>query len=101
METTPKTTNLRALLVDDSELDAELLVRELQNSGYTVTHQRVDTAQAMQAALAQAPWDLVISDYKMPRFGGMQALELVKASGLDLPFILVSGAVGVGRRDRA
>jgi PAS domain S-box-containing protein len=94
METTPKKTNLRALLVDDSEFDTELLVRELQDSGYTVAHQRVDTAQALQAALAQSPWDLVISDYKMPRFGGLQALELVKASGLDLPFILVSGAVG-------
>ena len=94
METTPKKTNLRVLLIDDSELDAELLVRELQDSGYTVTPKRVDTAQALQAALDQSSWDLVISDYRMPRFGGMQALELVKASGLDLPFFLVSGAVG-------
>jgi hypothetical protein len=94
METTPETTPLRALVVDDSELDAELLVRELRESGFAVTHERVDTAQALQTALAQSRWDIVISDYKMPRFGGMQALELVKASGLDLPFFLVSGAVG-------
>jgi len=85
---------LRCLVVEDVEDDALLVLRELRAGGCDVTAERVETAEAMQAALARQPWDFVISDYKMPRFSGTAALELLKASGLDLPFIIVSGTIG-------
>ena len=93
-KTLPRPANLRVLLVEDSEIDAELLVRELQRFGYAPAWERVDTPEALQAALVRQPWDLVLADYAMPRFSGLDALELVKASGLELPFILVSGTIG-------
>ncbi|MBI2875504.1 MAG: response regulator [Candidatus Tectomicrobia bacterium] len=85
---------LRVLIVDDSEDDAILLVRELRCSGYELTFERVDTPAAMKAALDKQPWDIVIADYIMPQFDGLAALALLQESGLDLPFILVSGTIG-------
>ena len=78
-------------MVEDSEAGRRLLVRELERHGYAVAWQRVAGAAQLEAALAREPWDLVLSDYVLPGFGGLEALEIVKASGLDLPFILVSG----------
>ena len=85
---------LRVLLVEDSEDDATLVVRALAKGGFTTSHERVDTAEAMAACLAGQEWDLILSDYSMPRFNGMAALKLMQEKGVDLPFILVSGAVG-------
>ncbi len=85
---------LRALLVEDSADDAKLLLRELKRSGFTVTHQRVDTAVALREALRSQVWDIVLSDWTMPGFNGLEALAIVRASGLDRPFILVSGTIG-------
>jgi len=85
---------LRLLIVEDSEDDTLLLVRELRRAGDDVTFQRVDTAEAMTAALARQAWDLIIADYSMPHFSGTAALELLKKSGLDIPFIFVSGTIG-------
>jgi len=85
---------MRMLMVEDSENDALLVLRELRRGGYDVTWERVETAETMRAALDRQPWDIVISDYRMPHFNGLDALELLKASGRDLPFILVSGTVG-------
>lgn len=85
---------LRALLVEDSEQDALLVVRELKRGGFDVTFERVDTPEAMSAALAKQTWDIVLSDYCMPRFSAPMALGLVKERKLDLPFIIVSGTVG-------
>ncbi|MBI5250693.1 MAG: response regulator [Desulfomonile tiedjei] len=85
---------LRVLIVEDSEIDAGLVVRELQHYGYTVLSRRVDTGPALEEALEIQPWDVVLSDFAMPRFTGLEALEVVKASGLDLPFILISGTIG-------
>jgi PAS domain S-box-containing protein len=87
-------TSLRALIVEDSENDALLVLRELRRGGYDVTWERVETAETMRAALDRQPWDIVISDYKMPHFTGLEALNLLRAGGVDLPFILVSGTVG-------
>ena len=85
---------LRVLIVEDNERDAALLVRELQRGGYDLTFERVDTADAMNAAFESQSWDLVVSDFSMPRFSAQAALALVKARELDLPFIIVSGTVG-------
>ncbi|MDO8690001.1 MAG: PAS domain-containing protein, partial [Dehalococcoidia bacterium] len=85
---------LRALIVEDSEDDAALLLRELRLGGYDVIFLRVDTAPAMEEALEGQEWDLVIADYVMPSFSGLVALGLLKNRGLDLPFIIVSGQIG-------
>jgi two-component system, NarL family, sensor histidine kinase UhpB len=85
---------LRLLLVEDSEDDAILLLRMLRRGGYEPSCQRVDTPQAMEAALANPSWDLVIADYVIPGFGGLPALQLLKDRGLDIPFIMVSGQMG-------
>ena len=84
---------LRALLVEDVEHDSVLVLRELKRGGYDVTFERVETSEAMAAALARQPWDIVLSDYSLPRFSAPMALALVKERGLDLPFIIVSGTV--------
>ncbi len=84
---------LQVLIVEDSEDDAMLLARELRRQGYDLSWERVETAQGMSSAL-ERPWDVILSDYKMPRFSGIEALELLQDRGLDLPFILTSGAIG-------
>lgn len=85
---------LHVLITEDSEDDALLLVRELHRAGYEPTFERVDSPESLSAALPKRPWDLVIADYTMPRFSGTDALEIVKKSGLDAPFIFVSGTIG-------
>jgi PAS domain S-box-containing protein len=85
---------LRVLIVEDSEADAALLVRQLRRAGYDPDWQRVDTAQAMHAALTERTWDAILSDYSMPCFSAPAALELTQALGLDLPFIIVTGTIG-------
>jgi len=88
---------LRLLLVEDSEDDAQLLVRELARAGFEPRVERVDTAAAMQRALDREQWDIVVGDYSMPQFGGAAALELLRARGLDIPFVIVSGTIGEER----
>jgi hypothetical protein len=85
---------LRILTVDDSQEDAELLVRDLSQSGYEIVHERVQTPEAMKAALVSKTWDAVISDYSLSQFSGVDALNLLKQTGLDVPFIIVSGMMG-------
>jgi len=84
---------LKVLIVEDSENDAFLLEIELQRAGYSPQCQRVETAEALEDALQNRKWDLVIGDYVMPRFNGLAALEMVKSRGLDIPFIIVSGHI--------
>ena len=86
-------TSLRLLLIEDSENDAQLLVRELKRAGYDVRYERVDTEETLNAALDRQMWDLAIGDYSMPQFSGMAALRLIQERGLDLPFISVSGTI--------
>ena len=85
---------LRVLIVEDSEDDTLLMVRELGRGGYQTDYRRVDSAAELRQQLAQEDWHLVLADYRIPRFSGLKALELVREMGLDLPFILVSGAIG-------
>ncbi|MDO9372110.1 MAG: PAS domain S-box protein, partial [Gammaproteobacteria bacterium] len=84
---------LRVLIVEDVEDDAVLLVLELKRGGYEPVSERVETPQAMSAALAQ-PWDIILSDYSMPHFSATAALELLQQSGRDIPFVIVSGSIG-------
>ncbi|ABA89803.1 response receiver sensor diguanylate cyclase/phosphodiesterase, PAS domain-containing [Syntrophotalea carbinolica DSM 2380] len=85
---------LNLLLAEDCEDDALLLIRALRHGGYRLTVERVETAEAMRAALATGKWDLIISDYSMPRFSALAALEVARENGLDLPFIVLSGNIG-------
>ncbi|MBI4498683.1 MAG: GAF domain-containing protein [Chloroflexi bacterium] len=85
---------LRVLNVEDSEDDALLLRRHLARAGYDLTIERVDTANALTAALDRQEWDIVIADYVMPHFSAPAALALVQERGIDLPFIILSGAIG-------
>lgn len=87
-------TPLRVLMVEDSGDDAELLLLELERGGYDPVHERVDSQEAMAAALEGRSWDVVISDYVMPQFSGLAALALLKEMEIDLPFIIVSGRIG-------
>ena len=84
---------LRALIAEDSEDDALLLARHLQQ-GYELTHLRVDTPDGLRQALQQGEWDVVLSDHSMPNFDSFDALQIVRQSGRDLPFIIVSGTMG-------
>ncbi|MEO7056660.1 MAG: response regulator [Caldimonas sp.] len=83
----------RVLHLEDSELDHELLVAHLVRGGLHVQIRRVETAQTFLEAVDD-PWDVVVSDYNLPGFNGLVALEALKASGRDVPFILVSGEIG-------
>jgi CheY-like chemotaxis protein len=84
---------LRALLVEDSKLDAELLARALDRGGFDLTWTRVDTAEHMEQAMQKQPWDLILCDHAMPDFSAPEALALLKRHGLDVPFIIVSGYI--------
>jgi DNA-binding NtrC family response regulator len=86
--------SLRVLIVEDSENDTLLLVRELQRGGYDPIFKRVETPETMKAALEKQTWDIVIADYVMPHFSGLDALRVLKESKLDLPLIIVSGSIG-------
>src|SRR5713226_6045912 len=85
---------LCVLIVEDSEDDAVMVLRELKQAGYDVDFARVDSSEALKASLAVRRWDLVISDFSMPRFSGTDALKLVRATGSEAPFIFVSGTMG-------
>jgi diguanylate cyclase (GGDEF)-like protein/PAS domain S-box-containing protein len=85
---------LRVLIVEDTPDDALLLLRALKRVGFEPEHLRVDGAEAMREALAAGSWDIVISDYTMPDFSALQALEIAKGHDADLPFIIVSGNIG-------
>lgn len=85
---------LNALIVEDSEDDALLLVEHLEAAGFQPSWIRVDSELAMRGALAANLWQIVFSDYTMPRFKGDRALEITRAFDQDLPFIFVSGTIG-------
>ena len=85
---------LRVLIVEDSEDDALLLLRELRRGGYAPVHERVETPEAMRAALDDGAWDLIISDYRLPRFDAPAALALAQEAGSRAPVVVVSGRVG-------
>ena len=86
--------DLRALLVEDSVEDAELLRRELARAGFAAETERVASAAQFGEALDRVKWDVILADFSMPGFGGAAALEILKSRALDIPFIIVSGTMG-------
>jgi len=85
---------LRLILIEDSDRDAAHIAMELKRGGWTPDMTRVETAEELGAALDAGPWDIVVSDYHLPRFSAPEALSIVKKRALDVPFIVVSGAIG-------
>jgi len=85
---------LRILQIEDSESDAALIVRHMERAGYGVEARRVEDVGEMRRALAEGEWDVVISDHQMAQFDGPTALRILQESGLDVPFLVVSGAIG-------
>lgn len=87
-------TPLKILIVEDSEDDLFLLLHELRKGGYAPEYLSVCSAEPMKQALTDRAWDVITSDYNMPGFSALAALDILKESGLDLPFIVVSGKIG-------
>lgn len=87
-------TLLRVLIVEDSEFDAQIMVSLLRKGGYEVVFERVEDAEALRSALQSQVWQLVLADYNLPTFNAPAALQVLKETGLDLPFIIVSGGIG-------
>lgn len=85
---------LHVLIVDDSEDDTLLVVRALERENFKLYYQRVDNSDDMNKALDVRVWDLVLSDYSMPKFSGTEAMALCQKKGFDVPFIIVSGRIG-------
>src|SRR6266545_1572957 len=88
------TVQLRLLIVEDFEDDAQLVLHEIKRGGYEIVYERVETREALRDALANRTWDLIICDYSLPGLNALGALDELKASGLDLPFIIISGTIG-------
>lgn len=85
---------LRTLIIDDSEDDALLIVHQLKKGGYDLIWERIETADEMSTCLKEKAWDIILCDYKMPKFDGLEALSILQETGLDIPFLLISGTVG-------
>jgi formate hydrogenlyase transcriptional activator len=87
-------TPIRVLIVEDSEDDATLLLRELRRGDYEIIYKRVESPEGMNAATVADTWDIVVCDYSMPKFSGMDALRLHRSRDSDVPFIFLSGTIG-------
>jgi len=85
---------LQALIIEDSESDTLLLIRQLRQGGFEPVYKRMDTEEEMRASLAQERWDIIFSDHMMPQFNSREALRVYQESGLDIPFIIISGTIG-------
>ncbi|MDX5152482.1 MAG: diguanylate cyclase, partial [Acidiferrobacterales bacterium] len=88
------TKQVRALLVEDSEDDAELMLRYLKKEGFAVEYQRVDCEDDLQQALKNDRWDIVITDHNLPGFSSDASIATVKKFNPDMPIIIVSGTIG-------
>jgi signal transduction histidine kinase len=85
---------IRILAVEDSENDFRLAMRQLRKAGFAPEGRRVQDLPALRQALQEGPWDAMISDFSMPGFSGLEALAEFRTTGMDIPFIFVSGTIG-------
>ena len=85
---------LRVLVVEDSAFDAQIITSLVRKSGFDVSSERVETAESMARVLGEQPWDIILCDYNLPEFNAPAALRVLQASGLDVPFIIISGGIG-------
>ncbi|HAE38421.1 MAG TPA: hypothetical protein DCG57_07255, partial [Candidatus Riflebacteria bacterium] len=86
--------HLKILVIEDSAHDAELIIRKVKKSFQNIHWMRVETADEMRVALTNNDWHIVVSDYRLPGFDGMAALDILKQHNPEIPFIVVSGAIG-------
>ncbi|MGD0280116.1 MAG: PAS domain S-box protein [Smithella sp.] len=86
--------SLRVLMIDDSENDVLLIIRELKKGGYNPVYERLETAAAMEKALKNEIWDIILCDYKMPNFNAFSAIAILKKANINIPLIIISGAIG-------
>jgi len=89
-----KDKSLRVLIIDDSEDDVLFIIRELKKGGYHPLHERVETAASLKKSLKEKQWDVILCDYKMPDFDAPSAIALIHKTKIDIPVIIVSGAIG-------
>ena len=87
-------TPLHVLIIEDSEIDALLLVLELKQGGFEPVHEQVETPEAVVRLSGNCSWDIILCDYTLPDFNGLEALAILKETGCDIPFIIISGAIG-------
>jgi two-component sensor histidine kinase len=85
---------LAVLIVEDSEMDALFIIHHIESSGYSLTTERVETAERLASALASKTWDVVLSDYSLPGFDAAEALAVTRRMANDIPFVIVSGGIG-------
>ena len=86
--------SLKVLMVDDSENDVLLIIRDLKKGGYNPIYERVDTADAMKQALQKKQWDIILCDYNMPKLNVPSAIALLKETKKDIPILIISGTIG-------
>ena len=89
-----KDQSLRVLMVDDSEDDMQLIIRELKKGGYNPVYERVETADAMKKNIEEKQLDIILCDYEMPKFNAPSAITVLKKANIDIPIIIVSGTIG-------
>ena len=89
-----KDTSIRVLIIEDSEDDEMLLIRVLKKGGYDPVYERVETAAAMKKALKKKQWDIILCDYKTPKFDAPSAIAVLKEANIDIPLIVVTGTIG-------
>ena len=88
-----KDKSLRVLIVEDSENDALLIIRNLKKGGYNPVYERVETAAAMKKALKEKQWDIILCDYSLPKFNAPSAIAVLKKAKIDIPIIIISGTI--------
>ena len=89
-----KDKSLRVLIIENSEDDALLIIRELKKVGYNPVYERIETAAAMKKSLKEKQWDIIICDHTLPKFNAPSAIAILKKANVDIPIIIVSGTIG-------
>jgi two-component system, cell cycle sensor histidine kinase and response regulator CckA len=87
-------TNLRVLIIEDNPYDAHLIVSALTETGYLVDHERIDKRDEFSEKLRGEPYDIILADNALPGWSGLEALGIFRETGLDWPFIVVTGCLG-------